>query len=152
MRFTDKSVMYICMLVFFLVAAAFWFEYSASASSRYKADIVFESVHNDGFSAIGSEWMLIDGKKLFYRFDAKEAGEHNENFLGDLVFNVGNRYAIKIDRIERSGRFDSQYGLAERLAVFEGQRLMVRRYDVEPGVVCMVVQNAELMRCVAQPD
>lgn len=151
MRTTGKCLMYFCMVIFFVIAVAFWFVYAANASSRYRADIVFENTHNDNFSVIGKEWMLIDAGKLFYRFDTKETGEYSENILGDLAFHIGNRYAVKIDQIERSGKSPSQYGLSERLAFFEGQRLVVRRYDIEPGVVCVIVQNAEVMRCMAQP-
>lgn len=124
---------------------------SGGEGGRYRADVTSQESATGGLFIVGTEWMQLSRENVFYRFTESEEGGYSEDVVADVELHLGKFYGVQISKIINRGLPPTKFELSERLALFEGERVMVLRYEIAPGVICLVHRNSELMRCMAQP-
>lgn len=119
------------------------------ASWRYQGNLVRHDSQGIAVSIIGSERLVINGDKIFYRFISAPPGNYSEMIIGELEKNLGGYQRIVINKIDVKGVASGQE-FPESTALFEGQELSIRRFEPASNVICLIVPDAELFRCLAR--
>lgn len=127
-------------------------DFEGGMNTRYRADVAIQEPSNGSPLIVGTELIQLGDDKVFYRFVENQEEGHSEDVVFDVHLKVGKFYGVQVSKIIRRGSPPTSFELSERLALYEGERLMVLRYELVPGVICLVAQGTNLMRCMARPD
>jgi len=137
-------------LIFSLLLIAVLILNAAEKDRRYYAELVGHDSITESTTKLGGEWLTFNENKIFYRFSGIGLKPHVEQITGTVVLRLGGLYRIFTDEIKLSDKAVHGEEPGNNPAIFEGEYISGRRHDLNDAAICLIVTDAELMRCMSK--